>query len=51
MNAKQKYLFDLNGYLHLKDVLATITLAALEKGDVVIAPIASGWIRTKLRVS
>jgi len=26
MNAKQKYLFDLNGYLHLKDVLATVLL-------------------------
>jgi len=27
MNAKQKYLFDLNGYLHLKDVLATDELS------------------------
>ena len=27
MNAKQKYLFDLTGYLHLKDVLATDELS------------------------
>ena len=27
MNAKQKYLFDLTGYLHLKNVLATEDLS------------------------
>ena len=27
MNAKQKYLFDLTGYLHLKNVLATDELS------------------------
>ena len=35
MNAKQKYLFDLTGYLHLKNVLATEDLsnaqAAIER--------------------
>ena len=31
MNAKQKYLFDLTGYLHLKDVLATDELSKAKK--------------------
>ena len=31
MNAKQKYLFDLNGYLHLKNVLAETELSSAQK--------------------
>ena len=31
MNAKQKYLFDLNGYLHLKNVLAETELSNAQK--------------------
>ena len=50
MNAKQKYLFDLTGYLHLKNVLATDELSKAQAAvDRLLMTVGERKIEGKLK--